>query len=84
MPRRKARRSIRRSSDAEKAAVTIQQGDFLARRTAVLGMMRTGKSNMVKHTISVVKRVADEGGGLRVRRCQAGIDREPGLHHTNY
>ncbi len=53
---------LHRRDDAEKVAVTIQPGDFLARRTAVLGMTRTGKSNMVKHTISVVKRVADEGG----------------------
>ena len=38
--------------------VEIQPADFLARRTAVLGMTRTGKSNMVKQTVSVVKYVS--------------------------
>lgn len=38
--------------------VRIQPSDFLARRTAVLGMTRTGKSNMVKQTVAVVKQVA--------------------------
>ena len=40
--------------------VTIQPADFLARRTAVLGMTRTGKSNMVKQTVSVVKKVSTD------------------------
>lgn len=35
-------------------AVFIQPTDFLARRTAVLGMTRTGKSNTVKTTVSAV------------------------------
>jgi hypothetical protein len=34
--------------------VFIQPTDFLARRTAVLGMTRTGKSNTVKTTVSAV------------------------------
>ena len=51
---------LHRRDHAEEVAVHIQPGDFLARRTAVLGMTRTGKSNMVKQTVSVVKRVADE------------------------
>lgn len=34
--------------------VQIQPSDFLARRTAVLGMTRTGKSNTVKTTVSAV------------------------------
>jgi hypothetical protein len=42
--------------------VFVQPSDFLARRTAVLGMTRTGKSNMIKQMVSVVKRVADSGG----------------------
>jgi hypothetical protein len=46
----------------EEIPVHIQPSDFLARRTAVLGMTRTGKSNMIKQLVSVVKRVADEGG----------------------
>jgi len=50
----------RRSPRAEKVPVMVQPADFLARRTAVLGMTRTGKSNMIKQMVSVVKRVADE------------------------
>lgn len=53
---------LHRREDVEKVPVCIQPSDFLARRTAVLGMTRTGKSNMVKQMVSVVKRVADEGG----------------------
>jgi len=34
--------------------VLIQPTDFLARRTAVLGMTRTGKSNTIKTTVSAV------------------------------
>jgi len=45
----------------EAVPVRIQPSDFLARRTAVLGMTRTGKSNMIKQLVSVVKRVADQG-----------------------
>lgn len=53
---------LHRRDDAEKVPVGIQPSDFLARRTAVLGMTRTGKSNMVKQTVSVVKQVATRGG----------------------
>lgn len=52
----------RRDQRAEIVSVNVQPSDFLARRTAVLGMTRTGKSNMIKQMVSVVKRVADEGG----------------------
>lgn len=55
-------RMHRRSDQAVKVPVFIQPSDFLARRTAVLGMTRTGKSNMIKQMVSVVKRVADTGG----------------------
>lgn len=51
-----------RRDEQEMVPVSIQPSDFLARRTAVLGMTRTGKSNMVKQLVSVVKRVSDEGG----------------------
>ncbi len=54
------RPSDKETSHKEKVPVSIQPSDFLARRTAVLGMTRTGKSNMVKQLVSVVKRVADE------------------------
>jgi hypothetical protein len=52
----------RRDPRATMVSVSIQPSDFLARRTAVLGMTRTGKSNMIKQMVSVVKRVADESG----------------------
>ncbi len=42
--------------------VHVQSVDFLARRTAVFGMTRTGKSNMIKQLVSVVKRSADQTG----------------------
>ncbi len=44
----------------EKVEFGIQPTDFLARRTAVLGMTRTGKSNMIKKTVSVVNKIAKE------------------------
>ena len=50
----------RRNPRSQKVPVVVQPADFLARRTAVLGMTRTGKSNMIKQMVSVVKRVADE------------------------
>jgi len=52
----------RKAANAEEVPVSIQPSDFLARRTAVLGMTRTGKSNMIKQLVAVVKRVSDEGG----------------------
>lgn len=51
---------LHRKNEDELVPVSIQPSDFLARRTAVLGMTRTGKSNMIKHTVSVVKKVADD------------------------
>ncbi len=52
----------RRDPRAEIVPVLVQPSDFLARRTAVLGMTRTGKSNMIKQMVAVVKRVAGESG----------------------
>lgn len=52
---------LHRHDAAELVPVAIQPFDFLARRTAVLGMTRTGKSNTVKHLVSMVKRVARDG-----------------------
>lgn len=51
---------LQRKVDTDRVPVSIQPADFLARRTAVLGMTRTGKSNMVKQTVSVVKKVSKE------------------------
>ena len=45
---------LHRGKDEAKVNVMIQPTDFLARRTAVLGMTRTGKSNTVKTTVSAV------------------------------
>ena len=50
---------LRRSIPENNVNFYIQPADFLARRTAVLGMTRTGKSNMIKQTVSVVKKVSD-------------------------
>lgn len=51
---------MHRSTEQDKVSFCIQPADFLARRTAVLGMTRTGKSNMIKQTVSVVKKISDE------------------------
>ena len=51
---------LQRREGEKKVPVSIQPADFLARRTAVLGMTRTGKSNMVKQTVSVVKDVSQK------------------------
>jgi hypothetical protein len=45
----------------EQVRVSIQPSDFLARRTAVLGMTRTGKSNMIKQLVSVVLKTSQDG-----------------------
>ena len=51
---------MHRATERDKVLFCIQPADFLARRTAVLGMTRTGKSNMIKQTVSVVKKISDE------------------------
>ena len=51
---------LQRREQEDLVPVVIQPADFLARRTAVLGMTRTGKSNMVKQTVSVVKKVSND------------------------
>lgn len=48
---------LNRNDLSELVPFMIQPSDFLARRTAVLGMTRTGKSNMIKQTVSVVKKI---------------------------
>ncbi|AKD57607.1 ATP-binding protein [Spirosoma radiotolerans] len=45
---------MHRAKTEDLVDVQIQPSDFLARRTAVLGMTRTGKSNTVKTTVSAV------------------------------
>ena len=53
---------IHRGQDAVLVDVQIQPTDFLSRRTAVLGMTRTGKSNTVKTTVSAVALAALKDG----------------------
>ena len=53
---------LHRGKDEAKVDVMIQPTDFLARRTAVLGMTRTGKSNTVKTTVSAVALAAMTDG----------------------
>lgn len=49
---------MQKLENTEKVKVKIHPADFLARRTAVLGMTRTGKSNTVKTTIAAVANMA--------------------------
>lgn len=51
---------LHRSNSEIKVPFKIQPSDFLARRTAVLGMTRTGKSNMIKQTVSVVREISSD------------------------
>lgn len=53
---------LHRKEAADEVPVYLHPVDFLARRTAVLGMTRTGKSNTIKHTVAMVKRISDDSG----------------------
>ncbi|MEW5894450.1 MAG: DUF87 domain-containing protein [Candidatus Omnitrophota bacterium] len=53
---------LQRELNQDGVIFNIQSVDFLARRTGVFGMTRTGKSNMIKQLVSVVKRTADDTG----------------------
>jgi hypothetical protein len=53
---------MHRSGTEPKVKVFVQPADFLARRTAILGMTRTGKSNTVKTTVSAVALAALKDG----------------------
>lgn len=53
---------MHRAKKEDLVAVEIQPTDFLSRRTAVLGMTRTGKSNTVKTTVSAVALAAMKDG----------------------
>jgi hypothetical protein len=56
---------LHRGEDCEPAVFHLNAVDFLARRTAVFGMTRTGKSNTVKQLVSVVMRTS-RGSGLKI------------------
>ncbi|SOZ50279.1 conserved hypothetical protein [Cupriavidus taiwanensis] len=53
---------LHRGPQEPKVKVMIQPSDFLGRRTAVLGMTRTGKSNTVKTTVASVAMAAKRDG----------------------
>lgn len=53
---------LHRGEHEDRVRVRIQPADFLSRRTAVLGMTRTGKSNTVKTTVSAVALAAMKSG----------------------
>ena len=53
---------LHRSNKEKLVPVRIQPSDFLARRTAVFGMTRTGKSNTIKTTVSAVALAAMKDG----------------------
>jgi hypothetical protein len=53
---------LHRGEENDKVIFKLNAIDFLARRTAVFGMTRTGKSNMVKQLVSVVMRTSTDCG----------------------
>jgi hypothetical protein len=53
---------LHRGDAADRAVFHLNAVDFLARRTAVFGMTRTGKSNTVKQLVSVVMRTSRSSG----------------------
>lgn len=53
---------LHRGASEPHVPVHIQPSDFLGRRTAVFGMTRTGKSNMVKTTVASVALAAKQDG----------------------
>jgi hypothetical protein len=53
---------LHRGDVSEQAVFYLNAVDFLARRTGVFGMTRTGKSNTVKQLVSVVMRTSGECG----------------------
>jgi len=53
---------LHRGDTSERVVFHLNAIDFLARRTAVFGMTRTGKSNMVKQLVSVVMSTSSQCG----------------------
>jgi len=56
---------LHRGDPGQQAVFHLNAVDFLARRTAVFGMTRTGKSNTVKQLVSVVMHTS-RGSGLKI------------------
>lgn len=53
---------LHRANPTDLVPVRVQPADFFARRTAILGMTRTGKSNTVKTQVAAVQMAAKRGG----------------------
>lgn len=51
-----------RESGTDQAAVEVHIGDFVARKTAVFGMTRTGKSNTIKTLVTAIATQAARSG----------------------
>lgn len=66
---------LHRGKDEPQVPVLIQPSDFLARRTAVLGMTRTGKSNTVKTTVASVA-TAGRRDGIKIGQIIFDINGE--------
>lgn len=66
---------LHRGGAEELVPVMIQPSDFLARRTAVLGMTRTGKSNTVKTTVAAVA-LAGLNDGIKIGQIIFDINGE--------
>jgi hypothetical protein len=66
---------LHRGKDEPKVPVLIQPSDFLSRRTAVLGMTRTGKSNTVKTTVASVA-TAGRRDGIKIGQIIFDINGE--------
>lgn len=66
---------LHRGAGEELVPVMIQPSDFLSRRTAVLGMTRTGKSNTVKTTVAAVT-MAAKNDGIKVGQIIFDINGE--------
>jgi hypothetical protein len=66
---------LHRAAEEELVPVGVNPADFLSRRTAILGMTRTGKSNTVKTTAAAV-RMAGDAAGVRVGQVIFDINGE--------
>lgn len=66
---------LNRGPEDSHVPLGINPVDFLSRRTAVLGMTRTGKSNMIKTLVSAVG-LAAVRGDVRIGQCIFDINGE--------
>ena len=66
---------LNRGPEESHVPLGINPVDFLSRRTAVLGMTRTGKSNMIKTLVSAVG-LAAVRGHVRIGQCIFDINGE--------